>query len=241
MMTLNSLRYGQVEFGDYIIGSYRISFKEIDERKILYRRFISDKLVLERIIFGYEKIVLLPIYPALTPKHVTNYLLLEFKTPVHIAPGNITYVYVEVPIDVAVYVYRDNVFTVLDVIPLMEPKYSLYGDPFNGLIARYYSTPIYYEIMPRRGKALAKLTFRNRTNEWVMATKVLVDMNSLKIFYKPGTIEAYTQELLMIIDSPSTASIGYGDPFIQDIVPIDDPPELKQPRIMLKTDMLWGI
>ncbi len=240
-MVLQSFRYGEVEFGEYVIDGYKVLFRKVDGDRILYRRFSGEKVVLERIVFGYEKIMFIPVYPALTPKHVTNYLLLEFKTPVHIAPGSITYVYVEIPIDIAIYIYRDKVFTVLDIISLMEPKYTLYGDPFNGLIARYYSTSIHYEITPIRGRALAKLTLRNRTNEWVVVTKLLVDMNSLKIFYKPRTIEAYTQELLMIIDSPSTASVGYGDPFVSDIVPIDDPPELRQPRIMLKTDMLWGI
>ncbi len=240
-MVLQSLKYGNVEFGEYVIDGHRALFREIGKDRILYRRFVGEEIVLERIVFGYEKIMIVPVYPALTPKYITNYLLLEFKTPIHIAPGSMTYVYVEVPIDIAIYVYMDKVFTVLDVIPLFEPKYTLYGDPFNGLIARYYSSSIYYEITPIRGKALAKLTLRNRTNEWVIVTRLLVDMSPLKIFYKPGTSEAYTQELLMVIDSPSTASVGYGDPFVSDIEPIDDPPELRQPRIILKTDMLWGI
>lgn len=238
---LQSFRYGEIGFGEYVVDKYIVLLKKIDRDRVLYRRFSGKEVVLERIVLGYEKIMFIPMYPVLTPKHITNYLLLEFKTPVHIAPEGITYVYVEIPVDIAVYVYREKVFTVLDVVPLIEPKYTLYGDPFNGLIARYYVTPIHYRIAPIRGRALAKLTLRNRTSEWVAVSKLLIDMNSLKIFYRPITVEAYTQELLMIIDSPSTASIGYGDPFVADTIPIDDPPELRQPRIMLKTDMLWGI
>ncbi len=247
------LVYGEIGFGDYMVAGYKLIFKKVNGKHLLYRRIGDGDVIVEKIVYGFEKIMFIPMYPVLTPKYITNYVLVEFETPIHIAPTDTTSSYIELPVDIAVYVYRDRVFTIIDVIPYTYPKYTLYGDPFNGHIARYYRTPIYHStttgseesiyhtITSRLGRALVRILFRNRTGEWVTVSRVLLDMSPLKIFYKPGTIEAYTQELLMIIDSPSTASIGYGDPFVADAIPVDDPPELRQPRIMLKTDMLWGI
>ncbi len=236
--TMELKGYGRIGFGKYIVGGIEIELKKVGDKAIYTR---ADNEV-TRIVTGFTELVLQPIYPVLKPKYTTSYILVELEYPIDIAPGSATSFWIRIPADPALYVYKGREYSVLDVIPIDKPRYTLYGTPTTGLIARYCRSSIYSDGLEHRpGYAYIKVRLNNRYREWATVTRILLDAASLRLYYREDSWEAYTQEIEMTIDTESTASISYGKPVPGELKPIDDPPELRQPRIVFKTDMLWGI
>ncbi|ADM27588.1 Protein of unknown function DUF432 [Ignisphaera aggregans DSM 17230] len=233
-------------FGDVLLNSVSVDRHriEIDRRGccLLYKRFTDEKLEKEFIVDVAIELRLVPIYPVFYPRFITQYILCEFDKSIAVASGSSMVVHIEIPIDVAVYAYSKNSFTILDVLPLhLKPKLVLYGPINGGVLARYCKTKLVDPAtVPELGWALSKLVLRNNTNSVVTVRKVLLDSSPLRLYYAPGKWLVYTQEITLNIVSSSSAIVSYGQPFIEGVQPIDDPPELRPPRIHNRTDMFWG-
>ncbi len=236
--------YGMLAEGEYVIGEYKIAITSRDSNVFIYTRTAKSKMeiILSKVVVGLEKMLVIPMYPVLVPKKITNYVLIDFEKPVQLAPFSQTHIIIQVPVDIAVYVYKKNEFSILDVFPITRTKYTLYGHPNEGVIARYSISKVYFEEPePQIGYSIAHLIIRNKTKEWVEVSKVLLDSHILRLYYIAGTWSSYVQDIIMTITSRSTAIITYGDIRVRNVVAIDDPPDLKPPRILPKTEMLWGI
>ncbi len=230
--------------GEYVIGEYKIVISPRDKDVFIYTRTYMPRkeTILSKVVVGLERTLVIPMYPVLVPKKITNYVLIDFEKSVEIAPFSQTHIVIQVPVDIAIYVYKKNEFSILDVFPVARTKYTLYGHPNEGVIARYSVSRVYFEEPePQIGYSVAHLIIRNKTKEWVEVSKVLLDSHILRLYYITGTWSSYVQDIIMTIISRSTAIITYGDIRVRNVVAIDDPPDLKPPRILPKTEMLWGI
>ena len=234
--------YGRIGSGTYKLDEHVISIKGVGERNILYTRALDKDVVCEQVIVGSTELVLIPMYPVLIPKNITNYILVELDRKTSIAPGSETNFYIKIPVDIAVYAYYGREYTMIDIIPCSKPKYVLYGTPSEGVIARYTRSRVYMEEPePEKGKALVSIRVRNKTREWTVLTKILMDASNLRLHYTNGSWRACVQEIEVSIDSLTTATVSYGEVPWRGLKAIDDPPGLKPPRIMFRTDMMWGI
>jgi len=234
-------------FGVEIVGSVSIGSHSVEVLKFelytLYRRVTNGKCEKEVLVDPSLELRLVPIYPVFYPRFITQYILCRLERPITVAPGSSVSLYVEIPIDAAIYAYSKSNFTILDILPLHNtPKLILYGPLSGGVLARYCIANIknHPNHMPRPGKAIAKLTIRNNTKNIAIVSKVLLDSSPLRLYYVLNDLRVYTQEIVMNIVSSTSAIISYGQPFIENVKPIDDPHELKPPRIYNRTDMLWG-
>jgi len=169
-------------------------------------------------------------------------LLCELDKPIAVASGSSIVIHIEIPTDIAIYAYSKTSFTILDVLPLHpKPKLVLYGPINGGMLARYCKTRLADPAtVPELRWALSKLVLRNNTNSVVTVRKVLLDSSPLRLYYVSGKWLVYTQEITLNIISLSSAIVSYGQPFIEGVQPIDDPPGLRPPRIHNRTDMFWG-
>ncbi|RLF66937.1 MAG: hypothetical protein DRN30_01195 [Thermoplasmata archaeon] len=234
--------YGKIGTGKYRLLNYIIDISELNGKGIKYIRSKNDLILADSLVIGSSDVVIVPIYPVLVPKKITDYVLVELDRKIEIAPSAKTEFYIQIPVDIAVYAYRDKDFTIIDIIPGYKPKYALYGSPNEGVIARYMRTSIYNsEPTPEIGKAVALVRVRNKTRGWVTLTKILVHSNNLRLYYEEGSWRACIQKLNVVVDSRSTASVTYEGITCTGVKPIDDPLGLKPPRIVYKTSMLWGI
>jgi len=238
--------YGDIGVGEYSIGDNMVSIVSVSGKKFLYKRVSGGVVVCEKIIAGFTELRLVPLYPLLYPKYITDYILVELEKTIDIAPGIEIDFYIEVPVDIALYAYHGREFRVIDSIPLSKPKYTLYGKPSEGVIARYTRSPIHAnKPSPAMGKALGCVKARNKTREWVTLSKILLSADNLRLHYREGSWMACIQDIEVNIDSPQTATVTYSKPSWEDVKPIDEPPIFRQPRIqtrlILRTDMLWGI
>ncbi len=237
-----STGYGVFE-DSVVVGNYRIVLEKVEEGVVKYKRYCGDDLVVSKTLFKPIRFELIPFYPVFLPERFTNYILVKFDEKVHVPTKGEALIYVEMPIDIAVYVYGPyRKFSIVDVFTTNEVKYALYGVPDRGIVARYVvSHPYTFIPEPELGKATVLINIRNRHDDWIEVGKILLDAQILRLFYVPGTWNAYTQAITMAVNSPVTATIYYGRRIEPKARRIHDPPDLRPPRIMAKTEMLWGI
>lgn len=229
------------------LGAFRIDVVS-REGGMIYRRYRGDTVEREVLTKGLT-LKLMPIYPVLYPRFLTRYILCEFTTPIYIPPMDSIEFYIPLPIDVAVYGYRNDSFTVLDVVPIHPLyKYTLYGPPsrygdISGVIARYCRVSSYLERHKELeiGFCTSSVEIRNRLGRFTVVSKILLDSSPLTIFYKLGSWRCCTQRITVTINSSSTAVVEYGKQSIEPgFEAIDMPDEIRTPMTISRSDMLWG-
>ncbi|MEM1678418.1 MAG: DUF432 domain-containing protein [Ignisphaera sp.] len=239
-------------FGDEIEASIVLDMYRIDvtkvEGNILYRRYRGETIERE-ILTKDVTLKLLPIYPIFYPRFVTRYILCEFSIPIYIPPMDSIALYMYLPIDIAVYGYKNSSFTILDIVPLHKLyKYTLYGPPsrygdVGGVIARYCRTRVSLEE-PRDlelGFCISHLEIRNKLEKFASMSKLLLDTSPLALFYGLGSWRCCTQHIRVIINSPSTAVVEYEkQPIEPGFKAVDEPEEAKASLISYRNEMVWG-
>jgi len=235
--------FGTLSTGVLELGSNRIVIEDRGS-SLLYRRIdlASNSIAQEMLVSKNVELRLTPIYPVFYPKFVTQYMLCVLDKSITLAPGETLDVFASIPIDLAVYAYTPQSFRILDIVPLhSEIKYVLYGSIDSGTIARLCTTSVHTTAPPPQlGYAIARLVIKNGMGKIVSVTKILLDASPLRLYYRPGTWEAYTQTIYMNIVGDTIAIVSYGSPFIDGVEPIDDPDSLRPPRIYNRTEMLQG-
>jgi len=195
-------------------GPVRIEIVE-DGGFFIYHRS-SDHGEVHKIICGRRgKIVVSPVEPVNLPEEVTKYLEIRF-TPVVIEPDSVQEFYLKFPIEIGVFLKGKGEGDILDIFGLTRAKYSLYGTPDDGIITRYYESPIYGRIPvcdPVREGVLS-LTVRNSSRGWVEVSRVVIDCSSLYLYYKnmvslAGQMEIFSRDIadVRIDDRPIVAEM----------------------------------
>ncbi|HII98711.1 MAG TPA: DUF432 domain-containing protein [Methanoregula sp.] len=149
-----------------------------------YRRECDTDRV-EKIIASAEPAVYIhPVEPVHLPKEVTRFLEIVFP-PIVIEPDSHKTVYLTFPIEIGVFVARDEDYQLLDVFSRCLPKYSLYGTPENGVITRYHKSPI--SDTPGNPdpacEGVLKLEIRNMSRGWVEVSHAVFESYFMPIFY----------------------------------------------------------
>ncbi len=208
-----------------------------------YSRYKGSELIVSKTIVKPTRFEIVPFYPIMLPTRFTNYILIVFTRKIAVSTRGEALIFIKVPVDIAVYAYgAHRKFLIIDVFSINKIKYALYGVPDRGVIARYWVSEPLTEIPESSlGEAVSLVHIRNRYDGWVEIGKILLDVQILKLYYVPHTWNAYTQVITMAVNSPSTATIYYGRRIEAGARPIRDPPDLRPPRILAKTEMLWGL
>ena len=178
-----------------MFGRYDIPFKIVHDEislsvdkegeNLLYRRESGGEKV-EKILLGSKgKILLNPVEPVNKPKELTPYLLIELERTLAIEPGTTKRVFLKFPIEMGVFISGNGDFQVLDILTLIKPKFTLYGDPRSGFICKYWKSnshlstppvdPIYEGVM--------ELNVTNTNSSWMEVTKAVFNSYGMKIYY----------------------------------------------------------
>lgn len=176
----------------------------------------SDDGTIHKVIGGRPgRIVISPVEPVNLPKEVTKYLEIRF-TPMAIEPDSVQECYLKFPIEAGVFLKGKGEGDILDIFGLTRAKYSLYGTPDDGIITRYYESPIYDRIPvsdPAREGVLS-LTLRNSSRGWVECSRIVIDCSSLYLYYKDmvslvGQMEIFSKDIadVRIVDRPLTGEM----------------------------------
>jgi len=152
---------------------------------LLYRRACLGETVEKMLVAGGGKILLNPVEPVNRPKSLASYLLIELEKTMQIAPKGTRDIFLTFPVEIAVFIPSNEEFEVIDVFTLPRQKFTLYGDPINGVICKYWKSSIYTtepSLKPMQ-EGIIGLTITNTTTGWVEVTKAVFNAYGMKVYY----------------------------------------------------------
>ncbi len=210
-----------------MFGNYNDTFRcEIDDILVevertddllTYRRRCEGQMFERILISETENILINPVEPVNLPKDVTNFLQMEFP-PMLIEPDAARAIYLKFPVEIGVFLASDKGTEVLDVFGLGTQKYTLYGPPAGGIIARWYRSAVYPDIplVERFREGVMRLTIQNASSEWIEVSCAVFNSADTKIFYNDDIVA--TGATMKII-SPTIAETDFIDaPLIPGMV-----------------------
>ncbi|MCK9277356.1 MAG: DUF432 domain-containing protein [Methanoculleus sp.] len=190
------------EFGDILVETVRIG------GLLTYQRRCEGQTFERILVSKTGEIIINPVEPVNLPKEITDYLLMEFS-PMLIEPGVSQTVYLKFPIEVGVFLEAARDIEVLDVFGLGTQKYTLYGPPTSGVIARWYQSAVYTEAPPVESfrEGVMELSIQNASHEWAEVSCAVFDSVDMKIYYN----DVVTTTAAMKIITPTMAETDFTD------------------------------
>jgi hypothetical protein len=153
--------------------------------KILYMRECLGESIEKILVASSGKLLLNPVEPVNKPKALASYLLIEFANTLQVEPKGTMNIFLTFPIEIAVYISADEEFEVVDAFALARQKFTLYGDPINGVICKYWKSTIYTAepSLNRIEEGVIGLTIANTTADWVEVTKAVFNAYGMKLYF----------------------------------------------------------
>lgn len=176
---------------------------------LLYQRECAGEAVNKTILSGAGRLLLNPVEPVNKPREITQFFLVELERSLTVGPREQNEVMVTFPVEIAaIYMPDDQAFTILDIFSLAKPKYTLYGNPRNGLICRYWKSRIYTAIPSPNPllEGVMGINIRNTTSRWIELTKAVFSAQDMHIFYNRDVVFAAAY---LKINSETTAETGF--------------------------------
>lgn len=178
-----------------MFGTNKIPFKiaterffletEIRKKGISYLRTL-DGTKTEKLIFGVQKSVLIiPVEPVNTPKEIARHLMIHFDVPLLLEPKGQADVFLTFPLEIGLFVEKKDT-QLIDIFGLVQPRFTLYGDPHSGVLCRYWKS----QVLDQSGlyrpfeEGILRLRVKNLSGDWAGMSRVIVDAVSMKIYYK---------------------------------------------------------
>ena len=152
---------------------------------ILYMRECLGESVEKILVAGSGKLLLNPVEPVNKPKALASHLLIEFANTLQVEPKGTMNIFLAFPVEIAVFMPSNGEFEVIDAFTLARQKLTLYGDPINGVICKYWKSNIYTTepSLNRIQEGIVGLTITNTTTGWVEVTKAVFNAYGMKIYY----------------------------------------------------------
>jgi len=158
---------------------------ENKEKVQFYSRECLGEKIETHLITEKNKILIHPVEPVNIPKKITQYFLIEFDKSIFIEPNGKNTIYVKFPIEIGVFTSGKKDIEIIDVFSIVPQKYSIYGDPRNGVLCRYYLSEVFYSI-PQTDllqEGVVELNIINTTSKWVELTKAVFNAYGMKMYY----------------------------------------------------------
>ncbi|WP_340817813.1 DUF432 domain-containing protein [Methanolobus sp. WCC4] len=154
---------------------------------LVYRRTFRGQEETELVLLKNEGDILInPIEPVNLPKKVTSFLLIEFKRPVLIGPGDRKKIYLKFPVEIGVFVTdKAGNYEVIDIFTYSRIKFTLYGSHNLGLICRHWESDVYFEEPDTDilYEGYIELDIINDSNHMMEVTKAVFNAYGMKIYY----------------------------------------------------------
>jgi hypothetical protein len=205
--------FGPLGDGDHVISGHKVRVARSPEG-VLYSRFNDrGEVVASARLSQSLTLSLVPIEPASGPASgIVECLYLKLSTPIIVDSRDRVAMSLVAPVDYGVVaVGGDKSYNLVDSFPEASIPYklALYGPPTQGVLCRFYRV----DLEKPQGPGLAGVRVRvvNETGEVARVSSIVVPLDRVKVFYKPGTWVAMFNNISMILESRSVASI-YPDP-----------------------------
>ncbi len=186
--------FGELKPGiERVIGECRFSLV-FDGREVVYTRLCGDN-VFEAIVKDVELRVV-PGAPIYAEPRLSSIVLAVFPRPLILGPATTMSIDACIPLDILVL----SGDVIVDVVAQTRVKYTLYGEPDQGLIARYVRLDACGPV-----GAKLKVSLRNMMGRTVIVRKIVFPAFMLDICYNEDRVDAGV--LNVLITSVDTASV----------------------------------
>ncbi|MBN2829982.1 MAG: DUF432 domain-containing protein [Candidatus Cloacimonetes bacterium] len=145
-----------------------------------------EKLLLS----DHSEITINPVEPIFTPKEITSYLLIEFDRSFAIKPGISKKIYLTFPVEIGIFISKRRDFELLDVFSFARKKFSLYGEPNNGIVCKYWKSNLHLskpDVNPLT-EGVLELNVRNDSSSWINVSKALFKALGMKLYYNGSLV-----------------------------------------------------
>jgi len=191
-----------------------ISIRRRDE-SLLYRREIpADRM--EKILLGKgSNMAVNPVEPLMKPREITPFLMIEFERSITVEPRSKSRLLLAFPVEIGVFLSNTTGYDLLDVFSLVKQKFTLYGDPKNGVVCKHWKSGLYFSkpsLDPLRAGVM-ELVIANNSGVWVEVSKAVFNARAMKIYYKDELVSA---SAVMKIASPQVAETDFADTPLED-------------------------
>ena len=177
-------------FGDYHLPfnieqeNISVSAQKEDER-FIYRRTCLEEKAEKNLLIKKGKVTLNPVEPLNKPKSLTSCLLIKLDKTLILEPKSTREVFIKFPIEIGVYLSDGREFQVLDIFTLTKSKFTVYGDPRNGVLCKYWKSGIHASVpaVDPLYEGVIRLKIENTNPDWVEITRAVFDAYAMKIYY----------------------------------------------------------
>lgn len=162
-----------------------IAMNKGDGSSYRYTRTCGESTVEKSVVVSKGELMILPVEPLNTPKVLTPYLLIEFDRKLLIEPKGSARIFLTFPIDIGVLIRLNKEVKVVDSMSLMPQKFTLYGDPKQGLICKYWNSAV-HDQMPQRDplrEGVLELSITSAGREWEEVSKTVLNAYGMKLYY----------------------------------------------------------
>lgn len=199
--------YGQYELPFQIDDSDFCIRAEKQNTQWVYFRESQLQKVEKRFLLETGKIRISPVEPLLQPKELTPYLMIVFEQTLFVAPKINQTIFLKFPIDIGVYVTTGDDYSIIDCFTMVKPKFTLYGDPHNGALCKFWKSEI-FDTMPEADpyrEGVIKLNIKNLTTSWVSLTRAVFNAYGMKIFFNDRLVGMTAEMRLRSTEIAETA------------------------------------
>lgn len=235
-----------------MFGSHEIPLKiskeeisisvEKEQENLLYRRIWHDEKVEKILMSSNGKILINPVEPVNKPKEITADLLIEFEKAIAINPKAAKSIFLKFPVEIGIFIYENKDFEILDILTLSKQKFTLYGDPKNGVICKHWRSDVYSSkptVNPVR-EGVMQLNITNTTTEWIQVNRVVFNAYGMKIYYSDDMV---SMKAVMKVLSKNLAETDFIDSPLKEGMKksLELYTTRKLPVVATKFVMEWGI
>jgi hypothetical protein len=188
-----------------------ISFSvDKEEDFFIYRRECLDEKLEKTLAINKGEIIINPIEPLTKPKELTPYFMIKLDQGLIIEPKETKILFLTFPIEIGVFISSRQGFNHLDSFSLAKHKYTLYGDPRQGLICKYWKSNIYPEVPVTDPfqEGIMELKVSNDRSNWVEITQAVFNAYGMKIYYDDQKVAMKAQ---MRVEGVSLAETEFID------------------------------
>ncbi len=214
---------------------------EKEENKFLYRREFQGETVEKILAANSGQLIINPVEPLNKPVEVTSFMQIELAKTLVVEPKSSKKIYLKFPIEIGVFASSKRDVEVLDILTMVRQKYTLYGEPSNGVICRLWKSDIYSKMpeTDRLREGVIELTITNEVGEWVEINKAVFNAVGMKIYYN----DIVSMRASMELGSKTVAETDFMDsPLVSGMKKsIELYTARKVPIVGKKMVMGWGL
>lgn len=174
---------------DYSSEEFEISLQRNADRFEYYRR--NGEETQSKLLFSNrDELLIVPVEPVNLPRQITSFLMIEFVREIMMQPGRSSQIYLTFPIEIGVFTGRKDKYEVFDIFSRSTLKYTLYGEPRNGVICKYWLSKVFLQEPETNPllEGVLQLNITNSSHEWVKVNKALFNANGMKIYYNNDNV-----------------------------------------------------